>query len=199
MALFLLRHGQTDWNLAKRFQSRSDVPLNDTGREQARRIRSRLEARETRFSLVKTSPMGRAVETAHIIIAGTGLTSETDALLLEISLGDFEGVHEATLKETVGDEFDRWRARHFTEAAPNGETLYEAIHRVQPLLATLSTSSAQQNVLLVGHQGINMAIMAALSKRQDLESLADFRQRNDQVEVWDCARGVRIERFDVSQ
>ena len=197
MTLFLLRHGQTDWNAAKRFQSRSDIPLNDTGREQARRIRRRLETIGTSFFRVKTSPLGRAIETANIVTVNTGLTPEIDESLLEISLGDFEGMHEATLEENIGDEFNRWRSLHFTEAAPNGETIYEAIDRVQPLLSALVSSGTDQNVLLVGHQGINMAIMSALSKRQDLESLADFRQRNDQIEVWDCVQGERIERFDV--
>ena len=197
MALFLLRHGQTDWNAEKRFQSRSDVPLNETGREQARRIRRRLEAMGTVFVRVKTSPLRRALDTANIITAGSTPIPEIDESLLEISLGDFEGVYEATLKETIGDGFDRWRSLHFTEAAPNGETLFEAIERVQPLLSNLITMSADQNVLMVGHQGINMAIMSALSKRQDLGSLADFRQRNDQIEVWDSARGERMERIDV--
>ena len=197
MPLYLVRHGQTDWNLAKRFQSRSDIPLNQTGREQARGVRARLRASGAQFALAKTSPLIRAVETAEIIVAGTGLAPETDEALLEISLGDFEGEHEAALKRRMGDDFDQWRALHFTKSAPGGETLYEAMDRIRPSLATIQALGADNNVLIVGHQGINMAIMAALSGCHNLANLADFRQRNDQVEVWDLDRGERIERFDV--
>ena len=197
MPLYLVRHGQTDWNLSKRFQSRSDIPLNKTGREQAYRIRTRFSENGTQFALVKTSPLGRAVESTEIILAGTGLVAEIDASLVEISLGDFEGEYEATLKAQMGDAFERWRGLHFTEAAPNGESLYAAIDRIRPTLSAIRASGVDQNVLMVAHQGINMAIMAGLSTRVDLPSLADFRQRNDQVEVWDYERGERIDQFDV--
>ena len=197
MSLYLVRHGQTDWNLAKRFQSRSDIPLNETGRVQAHGIRARLQASGARFALAKTSPLVRAVETTEIIVAGTGLVSEPDEALLEISLGDFEGEHETALKQRMGDAFDQWRALHFTKSAPQGETLYEAMDRIRPVLKTLQRLGSGQNVLIVAHQGINMAIMAVLSGCEDLASLADFRQRNDQVEVWDLEQGMRIERFDV--
>ena len=197
MPLYLVRHGQTDWNLAQRFQSRSDIPLNETGREQARRVRARLNATGIQFALVKASPLVRAFETAEIIVTGTKLTPEIDTTLLEIRLGDFEGEHEATLKEQMGDAFDRWRALHFTTAAPGGETIYAAIERIRPTLSAIESITPSENVLLVGHQGINMALMAAMSGREDLESLGDFRQRSDQVEVWDLERGDRIERFDI--
>ena len=174
MPLFLVRHGQTDWNLAKRFQSRTDIPLNATGRAQALGIRARLEAGGIEFSLVKTSPLGRALETAEIIVAGTRLVPSIDESLLEISLGDFEGEHEGVLKERMGDAFDRWRALHFTEAAPDGESIFTAIKRIEPTLSAVHRAGVEGNVLLVGHQGINMAIMAAVSKRHDLESLADL-------------------------
>ena len=195
MALYLVRHGQTDWNLARRFQSRSDVPLNETGREQARRVGARLTG--IRFALVKTSPLVRALETAEIISAGSGLEPETDESLLEIDLGDFEGQHETTLKEQMGDAFDHWRALRFTTAAPHGETVYAAMVRIRPTLSAMRSHDPGRDILLVGHQGINMALMAAMSGREDLASLGDFRQRNDQVEVWDLERGERLERFAV--
>ena len=197
MSLFLVRHGQTDWNLAKRFQSRSDIPLNLTGREQARSVRECLRGAGTQFSLVKTSPLVRARETAEIIFASTDVDPQIDTALIEISLGDFEGELEETLKTRLGDVFDEWRTQHFTKAAPNGETIDEAIERIQPTLASIRGMQGEPDVLLVGHQGINMAIMAALSGRKDLQSLGDFRQRNDQVEVWSIERGERIRRFDV--
>ena len=197
LPLFLVRHGQTDWNLVQRFQSRTDIALNETGREQGRRIHSRLREDRIDFSVARCSPLERAVETAEIILAGSGLEAHADERLLEISLGDFEGEREADLRERLGAEFDSWRGLCFTEAAPNGETIFDAIERVSGLVEELSQRAVEENVLIVAHQGVNMALMAAISGRHDLESLADFRQRNDQVEVWDLARRSRRERFDV--
>ena len=137
------------------------------------------------------------METAEIILADTGLTPEIDQGLLEIALGDFEGEREADLRDRMGEAFDHWRGLHFTKAAPNGESIFDAIKRLGATLASVGTRHSEENVLLVAHQGINMAIMSAISGRTDLEDLANFRQRNDQVEVWDLSKGVRLERFEV--
>lgn len=197
MPLFLVRHGQTDWNLAKRFQSRTDVPLNQTGRVQAALIGDALREKSLQFERVSTSPLGRARETAEIILVDTDVEARVDADLIELSLGDFEGQPEADLRVSMGSKFDRWRAGCFTEPAPNGESLYEGIERARRALETLIAGQPAANCLVVAHQGMNMAIMASLSGCTDLESLVDFRQANDQVEIWDTVKGRRIERFNV--
>ena len=198
MPLFLVRHGQTDWNLAKRFQSTSDIPLNDTGRAQAKLIGGELRQKRLLFSRVATSPLGRAQETAQIIVAGDDVETYVDPDLIELSLGDFEGQSEADLRASMGEEFDAWRASCFTQAAPNGETIFDAIVRAARALEALIAGQPTNNYLLVAHQGMNMAVMALLSGRTDLKSLSDFKQANDQVEVWDTVQGRRLERFSVS-
>jgi probable phosphoglycerate mutase len=109
LTLYLIRHGQTDWNRDARYQGQRDIPLNDTGRAQARRqgdaLRSRLPAIVTADFV--SSPLERAVETMQIIRAALGLDVtgyRTDATIRELSYGHWEGelASELTQKDPAG-------------------------------------------------------------------------------------------------
>ena len=94
--LVLVRHGQTDWNVAGRLQGQVDIPLNDTGRAQALAAAQSLEGQQ--WDRVVTSPAGRANETGRIIAAHLGLDEpSTDAGLLERAYGELEGVVDREL------------------------------------------------------------------------------------------------------
>lgn len=93
MKLYVVRHGQTDWNLENRMQGQTDVPLNDTGINQARKLKKTLESYD--FDICYCSPMKRAVQTASIAVNGrTKILYDDD--LKERSYGDYEGVDCAT-------------------------------------------------------------------------------------------------------
>ena len=102
MPLYLTRHGQTDWNLQQRWQSRTDTPLNDTGYRQAGAMQRELRRRNLTFSRVICSPLNRAQETTRIILDGSTNMVETNEALLEINLGNYEGRFEADLREEIG-------------------------------------------------------------------------------------------------
>ena len=104
MLIFAVRHGQTDWNLTKRFQGRTDIPLNDSGAAQAREtgaILARLGLKQ-----VVTSPLIRARETGRLIAEAAGI-SETavDMRLTERDLGSYEGLAIAS-KPDYATQFD---------------------------------------------------------------------------------------------
>lgn len=197
MSLYLVRHGETDWNREKRFQSRSDIPLNAAGRAQARRIATCFSQRCIVFQCARSSPLERAAETARIVLENTATALVTDQRLTEIALGDFEGCLESDLRRALGTAFDEWRRLNFTRGAPHGETVHEAIDRAAAVLGEIGEASRHGDVLIVAHQGINMAMMAAISGCSAAEDLAGFKQRNDQVEVWDTATRRRVTRFEV--
>ncbi|HEX5857621.1 MAG TPA: histidine phosphatase family protein [Microbacterium sp.] len=105
--LTLVRHGQTDWNLARRIQGTTDVPLNDTGREQARdaaaALRRDLEADPP--AIIVASDLSRARETAEIIAGELGLSApRLYPELRERAYGEAEGV----LVEEFGERFGGW-------------------------------------------------------------------------------------------
>ena len=147
MALYLVRHGQTDWNLARRLQSRTDVALNQTGLAQAQAMRAELRRRRIDFAAAVCSPLGRAVQTARIITADTGVEVRLEPLFVEIDLGEYEGMLEADLLRRLGSSYGQWRTRHFTVAAPGGETIAAAAERVGDTLFDLGRSALGSHVL----------------------------------------------------
>lgn len=89
MKLYLIRHGETDYNKQKRNQGQIDIPLNDYGRELA--VKTRAGLADIPFSLCLSSPLVRARETAELILAGRDVPIMTDQRIIEISFGEYEG------------------------------------------------------------------------------------------------------------
>ncbi len=197
MAIVFVRHGETDWNRQRRFQSRTDVPLNETGVAQATRVREALARRGMHFAAAACSPLARARRTAEIILADTNVELVVDPAFIELDLGAFEGRLEAELRGELGDEFQRWRDTHYTEAAPGGENLAEAASRARPPLERLYPAALSADALVVGHQGINMAMKVAMSGRCEPLAAQSYRQANDEVDVWDVTTRRRVELFRV--
>ena len=141
---YYLRHGETDWNLQRRMQGRSDVPLNETGIAQAHAAKSLLTG--LAIQTVCTSPLARARDTAEIINQALGCPVVTIDDLAECSFGDYEG-------KIYGDWVAAWRS---------GETLPGA----EPYDAFLARSVAGINrarthegpVLIVAHGGVYWAV-----------------------------------------
>ena len=111
--LWLVRHGATDWSQSGRHTGRTDVPLNDEGRTQARALARRLAGRE--FALVLTSPLERARATCEI--AGYGAVAEAEPLLREWDYGEYEGRTTLEIRQHDPD----WSI--WTSEVPAGETL----------------------------------------------------------------------------
>jgi broad specificity phosphatase PhoE len=146
--LYLVRHGETEWNAARRIQGRTDIPLNDTGREQARQAAELLARR--RWQGVYTSPLGRAHETARIIAERLGLDGVTDIdALVERDYGEAEGMGfdeiEALYPEGV--------------RAPGQETRDEVAARVVPALLELAERHPGERLVIVSHGGAIRAVL----------------------------------------
>ncbi|GEM_PF-29254 len=183
MTLLIARHGQTDWNRLGRWQSRSDVPLNDAGRAQAKGLRDILRARELYPSRIICSPLQRAQETASLLAEDTNVQPETESLLVELNLGEFEGRFEQDIRAADPAAYARWRETCYLEAAPGGESILDVADRIAPFLEVLDDSAG--DILVVGHQGVNMAMKAQLSDCFSVECLMAFRQGNDEIDLWD--------------
>ena len=104
LTLYLIRHGQTDWNRDSRYQGQRDIPLNDTGRAQARRQGEVLKSRMPGLAAADfvSSPLERAVETMQLIRSVLGLEADSyrmDPAILELSYGHWEGELASELSE----------------------------------------------------------------------------------------------------
>lgn len=147
--VLLVRHGETDDNVADRFQGRRDTLLNARGREQAHALAARLGGEGIR--VLYSSPLSRARETAEIVGAALGLEPILDARLVEADTGAWTG---RLYSDVVADEpgaFDRWRAVDPTFRFPDGESVAEQAARVAAALADVAAGPLP--ALVVTHGG----------------------------------------------
>ncbi|MEX1077616.1 MAG: histidine phosphatase family protein [Homoserinimonas sp.] len=146
--LYLVRHGETDWNLDRRIQGTTDIPLNDTGRAQAWETGKLLARRK--WHGVVSSPLARAAETASIIAAELGLPEpESLEAIVERNYGEAEGL--------TGEEL---HAR-FPEGVPvTGRESREAVaDRVLPALIELAEQNQGRSIIVVSHGGVIRSLL----------------------------------------
>ena len=99
MKIYLVRHGETDWNQAGLLQGQTDIALNAQGLEQAREAAERLK--EVPFEIAFCSPLIRAKRTAETIIGDRKITLTTDERLRELNFGPWEGVDIRSIKDAA--------------------------------------------------------------------------------------------------
>ncbi|MGO1173806.1 MAG: histidine phosphatase family protein [Actinomycetaceae bacterium] len=151
-AIVLLRHGQTDYNKAFRMQGQIDIPLNETGREQARRAADVLASVD--FSRIVASDLSRATETARILGDAAGLDVEIDERLRERGFGDWEGHTREELEASHPVEYEVWRGG----GDPVGvgvETREDAAVRMAEIITEVGAAAEDGEVVaLVAHGAI---------------------------------------------
>ena len=157
--LTLVRHGQTDWNLSRRIQGSTDIPLNETGRADAHTAAGRLAGGI--HHAIYASPLVRARETAEIIAAELGLDAPVLVPdLREREFGEGEGMLVADYLERYGD----WEA-----PVPGAETLdgvaERALHALDAIARDARRRSAPvaESILVVAHGGVIRALIAHAS------------------------------------
>lgn len=195
MSLYFVRHGETDWNREKRFQSTTDVPLNERGLAQADCCAEELKRRSVQLVEMRCSPLQRAVSTARIIGDALGIEPLVDPRLTEMSFGEWEGELETQLSATHGGDFDVWRQSHYTSRPPGGEALIDVAGRLEGVIADVENAAKSGNVMVVAHQAIMMAMKAALTRDYSVEAAFSYKQNNDEVDVWDLDEAKRLDFF----
>lgn len=155
--VIVVRHGQTQWNEEGRWQGRLNSPLTPLGREQARQARAIVQ----RYVLdaAYSSDAGRALETAEIILEGTGIIPIPHPALRERDYGVYEGLTAAEIEvHYPGTRFRDVGGSRETWAPPNGETMAQVRERVREFLLALAVNHAGQTLLLATHSGIVRAV-----------------------------------------
>ena len=179
---YLVRHGESEWNKEGRIQGHADVGLSELGRRQAEQLTERM-AGET-IDAAYSSDLVRAVDTATAALGNSQAPLVTDADLREFSYGAWEGL---TLKEVQTQDPELFDAR-FTRgdnafSAPDGETSYDILNRVQRFLQSVEKRhSPDDNLLIVGHGGSMRALALCLLGLTD-ESFWKLRVGNTSVSV----------------
>jgi broad specificity phosphatase PhoE len=159
--IHLARHGQTAYNAEGRFQGHLPVPLDDTGREQARELAETVAQVEVRGFVC--SPLARARETAEIVAARIGIEPEEDARFCETDTGDWTGRSFAEIEAEDPDGFHRFQISDPTFRYPGGESFAEQSDRVQAGLRDLRAQAEKLPALVVCHRGVIRLALAAIT------------------------------------
>lgn len=167
MQLILIRHGETLWNKENRVQGLSDIELSKAGIDQARKLA--LSLKNESIGAIHSSPLKRAQQTAEIINHFHGRQIETHPELVEMDMGDFEGVSFKELMTRENDFIRRWVAKPDSIRMPNGETLAELQNRAW--IAFNRILDRDENAIIVSH---NFTIAAILCRLRNI-SLQEFR------------------------
>ena len=168
--IYVVRHGETEWNAMNKVLGRTDMPLNDTGIQQAHEIASALK--DLNIEVFLCSPMIRARQTADVISGETGIDYKVDERLIEQDFGSFEGVYRY-------DEAYQNAKREYFARYPGGESFFDLAARVFPLIKELEGKDA----LLVTHGGI-CRIIRNYFEDMGNEEFVQFSQGNCEVRMY---------------
>jgi broad specificity phosphatase PhoE len=164
--LFLVRHGETDWNREGRLQGGKDIPLNALGRMQAEEAARRLKALTPDYAIIDylCSPMERARETMAILRRELDLPPEAfriDERLRELTFGDWEGFTWREIRKSANaSERERAQARERDKwgfVPPGGESYRMLAERIRPVLERLAPDT-----VMVSHGGVARAVLALI-------------------------------------
>jgi broad specificity phosphatase PhoE len=190
MRIYLVRHGETEWNRTRRFQGRSNLPLNQEGKKQVRALALALKNKP--LMAIYTSPLLRALETARLIKVfhpSTPIFEEKG--LIEMDLGEFDGMKVQDWAEQYPDIRKSWNKNPASVKMPGGESLKEVQARAKETLERITRIYPTDTTILISsHNFVNLTILCDILKIP-LHRFRELRQENAAFNVI-CKKGNRF-------
>lgn len=194
MSILLARHGETDWNIAKRVQGTTDIPLNENGIKQAELLCENLERDNVNLCRIYSSCQRRALTTAQIVGSKFNVPVKVIPGLEEMNLGIFEGHTWDEIDMLYPDELKKWQSDKRYNKAPNGESyqnllerLFSALNRIMKEMEEDINSG--RDVLILTHGAV---IMSLLTLKNDL----DFKTSYTVINI-ENAQAIKLEPNDL--
>lgn len=151
MQLFLLRHGETRWNLERRCQGITDIHLNETGIRQARDVAASLS--KEKIHAVYSSSLKRAIQTARAISEPHGLEVIPESGLRELNHGELEGLTFMEIQASYPDFIENWRRQPAQLLIPGGESILDVEKRAWRIMEQIiQHHHPDETVVVVSHQ-----------------------------------------------
>lgn len=173
--LLLVRHGQTDWNLARRYQGQTDIPLNPTGISQAEELADTLQKEQ--FDAIYSSDLSRAKQTAQIVAEKLGMSITTDPRLREICKGIWEGMSFDEVKGKYAAALSQDHADPANSRTPGGETVAEVAARMAAAANDISLRYPEGSILVVSH-GLAVSTLYCQANKVPLSEVYQFIPEN---------------------
>ncbi len=152
MKIYLIRHGQTDWNVQGRFQGREDIPLNENGMEQAKICGEVLQG--TQFQAIISSPLKRASKTAQII----GKYVSVDQIITD------EGITERDFSKVSGMTAQERDAFYASGEQDDKEPWDDLCARMFATMKTYAEQYPNQNIIMISHGASINSVLSVLSQ-----------------------------------
>lgn len=164
MLIYLMRHGETDWNKARRLQGHSDIPLNEFGIELA--VKTAEGLKDVAFDIAFSSPLKRAFVTAQTVLGDRRIPLVTDERLMEMNFGQSEGQNFDQMRKNPNHPFYPFlcEPEHYAPT-DGGESIGQAKERAGAFLREkiLPLEESCENVLIVAHGALNRCILNPLA------------------------------------
>lgn len=189
---YLVRHGQTEWNVAERFRGRVDIALNETGIAQARAVAERLAVED--ISAIFSSPLSRALDTAKPIAEKLGLSVQIADALIDINYGEWQGLTPEEVAAKYPDLYSQWLFRPETVRIPGGESLDDVKTRALQYVKDLTARFKDAGIVLVTHKVVCKVLLCTVLEL-DLSHFWQIEQDNGAISVfdWDPKQGFIVQ------
>jgi broad specificity phosphatase PhoE len=190
MRIYLVRHGETEWNKIRRFQGRSNLPLNHEGKKQARALA--LALKNTSLMAIYTSPLVRALQTARLIKdfhPSAPILEENG--FIEMDLGEFDGMKVQDWAKQYPDTRKAWNEILASVKMPGGESLGEVQDRARKALERITQLHPPDDTILISsHNFVNLTILCDLLNIP-LDRFRELRQENAAFNLI-CKKGGQL-------
>jgi broad specificity phosphatase PhoE len=183
MKLFLIRHGQTDWNLEGKIQGSYDSELNNAGIIQAEELSKRVLEFSYKFSKIYSSQQKRSVKTAEILSEATNGDYITIKGLEEMNLGEWEGLSWSEVQEKFPKEYEEWYNNRRYTKSPKGESYQDMLERVLTVIYKIINENCD-DVAIVTHSAIIMCLQCYVTNTP-FNEMMKFKTDNTTITEFD--------------
>lgn len=180
--VYVIRHGETDFNKDGRYSGRIDTPLNAAGIAQAKQLAEK--TRGLNIEVIYCSPLNRAIETANLIKSQTNCEIIINNHFIERSLGIYEGLTKDEAKNKYPDLYARNITRIFNEAPLDGETVNDVIKRTFICLNEIKKQNKYFNIMIVTHGFVAKVINKYFNPEISGQDFFDFSPSNAEIKKY---------------